>query len=100
MHLVPSTAVEVIDSPQFELARTTVSGVNLYVWSLQREMADKILVGSRDFTFLCGEGNNQFLMVPIREGRILRGEPKPLGDFESADIMEVLSLLEERSGSQ
>lgn len=96
MDLVPPTAVEVKESALFELARTTTTGICLYVHPLEREAADQIMVGSRDFTFLCGDGDNPYLLVPIREGQILRGEPKPWGDFESSDIIEVLSLLTER----
>lgn len=96
MDLVPPTAIEVTESALFELARTTKTGICLYVHPLEREVADQIMVGSRDFTFLCGEGDNQYLLVPIREGLILQGEPKPRGDFESSDVIEVLSLLTER----
>jgi hypothetical protein len=77
MDLVPSTAAEVIGSTQFELARTTEDGLRLYVRPLGREIADKIIIGTRDFTFLCGDGDYQYLLVPIRHGQILRGEPKP-----------------------
>lgn len=97
MDLVPSTAVEVAESDQFELVRSTETGLRLYVRPLQRQVADKIIIGSRDFTFLCGDGDNQYLMVPVREGVILRGEPKPYGDLEKSDILEVVSLLSQRS---
>ncbi len=100
MDLVPSTAAEVTDSVQYELARATKNGLLLYVRFLRREVADQIVVGSRDFTFLCGDGDNQYLLVPIRDGRILRGEPKPYGDLEKSDVMEVLSILSQRMESE
>jgi hypothetical protein len=96
MDLIPTTAAEVERSILFELARRTETGLCLYVRPLKREIADQIMAGSRDFKFLCGEGDNQYLLVPIREGRILRGEPKPNGDFEKSEVIEVLSLLSQR----
>lgn len=97
MDLVPQTAAEVAESPHYELVRITQNGLLLYVRSLERDLADRIIVGGRDFTFLAGDGDSQYLLVPIRDGRILRGEPKPHGDFERSDTVEVLSLLSQRN---
>lgn len=99
MDLVPSSAAEVAGSAQYELARSTESGLLLYVRPLERKVADQIMVGSNDFKFLCGDGDHQYLLVPIRGGRILRGEPQPYGDFEKSDVTEVLALLSQRMKS-
>jgi len=96
MDLVPLTAAEITGSDQYALARTTETGLRLYVCPLSRDIADQIIIGSRDFTFLCGDGDNRYLLVLIRDGRILRGEPKPHGDLENPDVSEILSLLNER----
>ena len=96
MDLIPFTAADVEGSAQYELARTTESGLHLYIRTLEREVADQIVIGSRDFTFLCGDGDNQYFLVPIRGGRILQGAPKPDGDFENSDVAEVLNLLTQK----
>jgi len=98
MDLVPSNAAEVEASTQFELAHTTKEGLRFYVRALSRGVADTIVIGTRDFQFLCGDGDGQYLLVLIREERILRGEPKPGGDLEKSDVTEVLAFLSQREG--
>lgn len=100
MSLVPATAAEVDASAEFELTRVTTSGLRLYVRALERGVANRIIIGSRDFKFLGGNGDNQFLLVAVRDGQILRGEPKPYGDLERADVMEILNLLTGRMGKK
>ena len=92
MYIVPSKTIDVEASTQFQLAHSTKSGLHLYVWSLSRELADGIVIGSRDFEFLCGQADSQYLLVLIRAGKILEGEPKPYGDLESTDVLDLLNF--------
>lgn len=93
MSLVPKSAFTVERSEDFRLLQTTKAGVRYYVRPLSADVANAIIIGSRDFQFLCGQAGNQCLLVLIRDGKILRQEPKPYGDLENADVMEVLTFL-------
>ena len=96
MSLVPTTAAEIIASAEYHLACVTRGGLHLHVRPLSRELGDSIVIGSRDFQFLCGQADHQYLLVLVRDGKILRGEPKPVGDLEAADVIEILAFLNAR----
>lgn len=72
---------------------STADGLSFYICSLNKEVADEIVIGSRDFKFLCGDGQDQYLLVLVRGGKILRGEPKPYGDLENTDVIEVSEIM-------
>ncbi len=93
MPLVPSSASAVENSERFDLFRTTGTGLRFYVQPLASDVAKAIKVGSRDFQFLCGQAGDQCLLVLIRDGNILRQEPKSDGDLDSSDVLEVLEFL-------
>jgi len=98
MNLVPSTGAGVKASVEFELVQVSKDGLHFYVHRLSRDVGDAIVIGTRDFTFLCGQGEGQYLLVLIRNGKILRGEPKPYGDLEKADVIEVTEFLSRPEG--
>lgn len=97
MLLVPTTAAKVVASPNYKLEHTTESGIKCYVRPLTPEFARAISMDSPDFEFLKGDDiNPYYLLVLIRNGKILDKEAVAGGAMTETDEQEVESFVAKR----
>jgi hypothetical protein len=69
--LVPKTAAEVMNSPDFKLEHTTKSGIQCYIRYLTPEMVRSIPENSRDHAFLADDEKKPYLFVPVHRGKVV-----------------------------
>lgn len=86
--LVPATGEKVMASPDYKLEHTTKSGIKCYVRPLTPEVARAITADNRDHQFLQGDEKTSFyLLVPLRDGKIMDGEAAEVTLPDSTEIM-------------
>jgi hypothetical protein len=86
--LVPATGAKVMASSDYKLEHTTKSGIKCYVRALTPEVGRSITPDNRDHQFLQGDEKTFFyLLVPIRDGKIMDGEAAEVNLADSAEIM-------------
>jgi hypothetical protein len=87
-NLVPATGAKVMASPDFKLEHTTKSGIKCYVRPLTPEVGRTITPDNRDHQFLQGDEKSYFyLLVPIRDGKIMDGEAAEVSMTDGTEIM-------------
>ena len=97
MLLVPPTAAKVVASPSYKLEHTTESGIKCYVRPLTTEFARTISMDSPDFEFLKGDDTSPYyLLVLIRNGKIIDKEAASGGALSEADTQEIESFVAKR----
>lgn len=86
--LVPATGAQVMASPDYKLEHTTKSGIKCYVRPLSPEVARTITANNRDHQFLQGDEKTFFyLLVPLRDGKIMDGEAAEVTLADSTELM-------------
>ena len=97
MLLVPPTAAKVIAATGYTLEHTTESGIKCYVRPLTPEIARTITVDNPDFEFLHGDDvSPYYLLVLIRNGKIIDTEAAAHGAMSAAEGDEVASFVAKR----
>ena len=95
--LVPPTAAKVAASPDYKLEHTTESGIKCYVRDLTPEVARTISVDNPDFEFLKGDDTSPYyLLVLVRNGKIIDKEAVSGGAMSETDDQEVESFVTKR----
>lgn len=85
---MPATGAKVMASPDYKLEHTTKSGIKCYVRPLTPDVARAITADNRDHQFLQGNEKTSFyLLVPIRDGKIMDGEAAEMTLPDSTEIM-------------
>jgi hypothetical protein len=96
-HLVPPTAAKVMASPDYKLEHTTESGIKCYVRPLAPELARTISVDNPYFEFLKGDDTSPYyLLVLVRNGKLLDKEAAAGGAMTETDEQEVESFVAKR----
>ena len=95
--LVPTTAAEVMASPDYKLEHTTKAGIKLYVRELKLGIANTITLDSPDHEFL--NGGDQcpyYFVVMIRDGKIIDTEAATAGALKAEESGEIMGFTMER----
>jgi hypothetical protein len=91
--LVPTTATEVMASPDYKLEHTTKAGIKLYVRELTPELAKTITFNSPDHEFLNGDDQSPYyFLVMIRDGKIIDTEAAGAGALKPEETGEIMGF--------
>lgn len=94
MLLVPPNAAKVLKSPSYHLEHTTPGGIKCYVRPLIPDIARAIPMDSPDFEYLKGDDiNPYYLLVLIRNNKIIDKEAAEAGALSESDQAEIESFL-------
>jgi hypothetical protein len=95
--LVPTTATEVMASPDYKLEHTTKAGIKLYVRELTPELAKTITFNSPDHEFLNGDDQSPYyFLVMIRDGKIIDTEAASAGALKPEETGEIMGFTMKR----